>query len=88
MPFLGALAGCSARRSDLYEATVQFYREVVGLKEINKQAPSIGFEFGTNQLWIDNCPGLSQAETWLEIISNDVARAATYLDAAGVVRCD
>ena len=74
--------------SHLYEATVQFYRVVVGLSEIKKHAPSVGFEFGSNQLWIDNVPGLSQAETWLEIITNDIVAAAAHLDAAGVVRCD
>jgi catechol 2,3-dioxygenase-like lactoylglutathione lyase family enzyme len=53
----------------VYEATVQFYRDVLGLKEITKHAPSVGFEFGSNQLWIDRVPGMSQAETWLEVIS-------------------
>jgi catechol 2,3-dioxygenase-like lactoylglutathione lyase family enzyme len=72
----------------LYDATVHFYKNVVGLKEITAHAPSVGFEFGSNQLWIDNVAGLSQAETWLEIITNDIAAAAAHLEAAGVVRCD
>jgi catechol 2,3-dioxygenase-like lactoylglutathione lyase family enzyme len=72
----------------LYEATVQFYRDVLGLKEITKHAPSVGFEFGSNQLWIDRVPGMSQAETWLEVITNDIAVASEKLKAAGVVRCD
>lgn len=72
----------------LYEATVQFYRDVLGLKEITKHAPSVGFEFGSNQLWIDRVPGMSQAETWLEVITNDIAAASEKLKAAGVVRCD
>jgi hypothetical protein len=45
----------------LYEATVQFYRSVLGHKEITKHAPSVGFEFGSNNLWIDRVPGISQA---------------------------
>ena len=72
----------------LYEATIQFYRDVLGLKEITKHAPSVGFEFGSNQLWIDSVPGISQAETWLEVITDDIAAASEYLCAASVVRCD
>ncbi|HWP91435.1 MAG TPA: hypothetical protein VNN20_04460 [Thermodesulfobacteriota bacterium] len=47
-----------------------------------------GFEFGANQLWIDRVPGLSQAEIWLELITNDVSAASEHLKSAGVVRCD
>jgi catechol 2,3-dioxygenase-like lactoylglutathione lyase family enzyme len=72
----------------VYEATLRFYRDVLGLKEIKKHAPSVGFEFGSNNLWIDCVPGISQAETWLEVITNDLASASEHLKAAGVVRCD
>jgi catechol 2,3-dioxygenase-like lactoylglutathione lyase family enzyme len=72
----------------VYEATLRFYRDVLGLKEITKHAPSVGFEFGSNNLWLDRVPGLSQAETWLEIVTNDIAAASAHLEAAGVVRCD
>jgi catechol 2,3-dioxygenase-like lactoylglutathione lyase family enzyme len=72
----------------LYEATILFYRSVLGLKEITKHPPSIGFEFGFNNLWIDCVAGISQAETWLEVVTNDIAAAANHLAAAGVVRCD
>lgn len=72
----------------LWEATVWFYRDVVGLKEIKKHAPAVGFEFGASQLWIDRVPDLSQAEIWLELITNDVSAASDHLKSAGVVRCD
>lgn len=72
----------------LYEATIQFYRDVLGFKEVMKHAPSVGFEFGANNLWIDRVPSLSQAETWLEVITNDIEAASKHLKAAGVVRCD
>jgi catechol 2,3-dioxygenase-like lactoylglutathione lyase family enzyme len=72
----------------LFEATVQFYRDVLGLKEITKHAPSVGFEFGANNLWLDRVPGISQAEIWLEVVTNDIAAASEQLNAAGVVRCD
>jgi catechol 2,3-dioxygenase-like lactoylglutathione lyase family enzyme len=71
-----------------YDATVRFYRDVLGLAEFATQAGSVSFEFGPNRLWIDRAPTMSQAETWLEIVTNDLATAADDLAAAGVVRCD
>jgi catechol 2,3-dioxygenase-like lactoylglutathione lyase family enzyme len=71
-----------------YEATIQFYRDVLGLPEITKHAPSVGFEFGANNLWIDRVPGISQAEIWLEAVTDDIASASEHLQSAGVVRCD
>ena len=72
----------------LYEATIQFYGEVLGLKEITTHAPSVGFEFGSNNLWIDRVTGISQAEIWLEVVTNDLDTASALLAEAGVVRCD
>ena len=74
--------------SPLYEATVQFYRDVVGLKVLEQHAPSVVFEFGGNQLWIDDVPALSQAELWLELTTNDLAAAADHLQVNNVVRRD
>lgn len=71
-----------------YEATVGFYRDVVGLERLEEHLPAVVFRFGSNQLWIDRMPGLSQAEIWLELVADDVAAAAEHLAAAGVVRCD
>ena len=50
----------------------QFYRDVLGLKVLENHLPAVGFEFGSNQLWIDRVTGLSQAELWLEIVTDDV----------------
>jgi catechol 2,3-dioxygenase-like lactoylglutathione lyase family enzyme len=72
-----------------HEATVRFYRDVLGLEQIDGPAgTAIGFKFGANNLWIDRVPGMSQAELWLEIVTNDTAEAARVLADAGVVRCD
>lgn len=71
-----------------YEATVGFYRDVLGLPEVTAHRPAVVFEFGSNQLWIDREPGVSQAELWLEIQANDVDAAKQYLADARVVRCD
>ena len=72
----------------LYQETIRFYRHTLGLKEIEEQSPSVVFEFGRNNLWIDCAPGLSQAEIWLETVTNDIPSAAEHLKAAGVTRCD
>lgn len=71
-----------------YEATIQFYRDVLGFEELTEHAPSVGFKFGSNNLWIDRVPGISQAETWLEVVTNDLDSASTHLHEAGIVRCD
>jgi len=71
-----------------YEATVRFYRDVLGLKRLENHPPEVGFEFGGCQLWIDRVPSLSQAEVWLEIATDDIAAAAKHFSGAGVVRCD
>jgi hypothetical protein len=71
-----------------YEATVTFYKDVLGLKEITAHAPAVGFEFGSKNLWIDRVPGMSQAETWLEIVTDDIEAAAEYLKSKAIARCD
>ena len=74
--------------SHQYEATVAFYRDVVGLKPFTAKAPAIGFELGPNRLWIDEAPAMSQAEIWLELFPGDHRAALGHLEASGVVRCD
>jgi hypothetical protein len=71
-----------------YEATLAFYRDVIGLKPVEGKSPATGFELGPNRLWIDEAPGMSQAEVWLELFSDDFPSAAARLAKAGVVRCD
>ncbi|MGY2081396.1 hypothetical protein [Modestobacter sp. SYSU DS0657] len=76
-----------------WEQTVRFYRETVGLPEIENPfesgPPSVGFQFGANRLWIDRVPGVSQAEIWLQLTCDDPAAAAQHVAAAeGVARCD
>ncbi|MBZ9848468.1 hypothetical protein LB565_10790 [Mesorhizobium sp. CA14] len=74
--------------SHQYEATIAFYRDVVGLKPFTAKAPAIGFELGPNRLWIDEAPMMSQAEVRLELFTPDFKSAASHLAKAGVVRCD
>lgn len=72
----------------LYEPTIRFYRDLVGLPIIDSLAPSVVFQFGANWLWIDPVEGLSQAEIWLELNTADVGEAASRLNRTGVVRRD
>jgi hypothetical protein len=75
----------------LWEATVRFYRDVVGLDVIEHPPtvpPSVCFKFGANRLWVDRVDGFSQAEIWLELNSADVRGAALHLASHGIVRRD
>ena len=72
-----------------YEATVRFYRDILRLEQIGDAGDATtSFRFGANRLWIDNVPSMSQAELWLELVTEDTAAAAQVLANAGVVRCD
>jgi len=72
----------------LWDVTVRFYQDVVGLRVIEHpptEPPSACFEFGANQLWMDRVAGLSQSEMWLELTTADIGAAADRLNSEGVV---
>lgn len=75
-----------------YEQTVAFYRDALGFTEMEDSVPSSTessrFAFGDKILWIDCVPGLSQAELWLEVVTDDVEMAASHLEASGCARRD
>ena len=72
-----------------HDATVRFYRDLLDLEPIDgPEGDAVGFKFGASNLWIDKVPGMSQAELWLEIVTDDTAEATRLLADAGVVRCD
>ena len=72
-----------------FEKTVSFYQNVLGLQREHLKSldplESVVFEFGDKSLWIDNIAGLSQAEIWLEIVSEDIDKARKYLQAQDCV---
>lgn len=76
----------------LWDETVRFYRDVIGLPVIenpfDQGPPGVGFEFGANRLWIDRVISCSQTEIWLQLTSDDTATAARHLESSEVVRCD
>lgn len=73
-----------------YRATVRFYRDVLGLKEVTPDGPgnTPRFAFGDKVLWLDCVPGMSQAEIWLEIVTSDADGAARHLEGQGCHRRD
>ena len=54
-----------------FEATVGFYRDVVGLEQLQSSEGSIAFHFGRLRLWIDRCPHLNRSEVWLQLVTDD-----------------
>ncbi len=74
--------------ADQFDATVQFYRDVIGLRQIKKHLPSFVFDFNGKNLWIDKMDNLPRAEIWLEIRVDDVKTAAGYLKSHKVQRRD
>jgi catechol 2,3-dioxygenase-like lactoylglutathione lyase family enzyme len=74
-----------------WEATVGFYRDVLGLRVLDgppTEPKSVSFEFGPNRLWIDRVEGMSQAELWLELNASDVGGAAELIASSGIDRRD
>jgi hypothetical protein len=71
-----------------YDATVRFYADIMGLSRLLNYAPDVVFEFGDKNLWLDKVDGLSQAETWFEVCTDDLDAAAAHLNGHGVVRRD
>jgi catechol 2,3-dioxygenase-like lactoylglutathione lyase family enzyme len=76
--------------SRLFERTVAFYRDVIGLPvlQAGDGGQSWVFRFGALRLWIDNVPAMTQPELWLEVRTDDLPAAEACLKAHGVVRCD
>ena len=71
-----------------FEETERCYVETVGLPVVSRTASSVELEFGPNRLWLDRVPTVSQAEIWLEIVTDDLSAAQQRLHTAGVTRCD
>ena len=75
-----------------YDAMVHFYRDVLGLELADvvsdDSIESVTFRFGDKNLWLDKVSSISQAEIWLEIVTDDIEAAASYLAEQGCVRRD
>ncbi len=73
-----------------YESTVGFYRDVVELRELTVIGSDTTprFEFGDKVLWLDCEARISQAEIWLEIVTDNIEMASEYLAEQGCDRRD
>ncbi|MFX0033695.1 MAG: VOC family protein [Candidatus Hodarchaeota archaeon] len=72
----------------LYNQTIEFYRDILGLKVIEETRNGFQFKFGEVNLYIDKVEHLSQAELWLEIHVNSVELASKYFAAKKITRYD
>jgi catechol 2,3-dioxygenase-like lactoylglutathione lyase family enzyme len=71
-----------------FEKAVSFYRDILGLRQLKRPGPSPAFDFGGKTLWLDKVDALSQAEVWLEVVTDDVQAAASHFAGLGIVRRD
>ena len=75
-----------------FDDTVIFYRDILGFEHVENTSPdtitSARFRFGDKLLWIDKCPQLSQAEIWLEVITDDIENASRYFKESNCNRRD
>ena len=71
-----------------YQQTVEFYKDIISLRQIKEYEPETVFKFGDKNLWIDKVNYMSQSEIWLEIECDDINEAEKYLESQGVVRRD
>ncbi len=75
-----------------YDNTVAFYRDILGFEEIQESSPgdikSVTFKFGDKNLWIDKIPSMSQAEIWLEVLTENIEVASKYFEKSGCIRRD
>ena len=70
-----------------FATTVAAYR-ALGLPVLFESDSLVTFEYGPMALHIDRRDGFSQAELWLEFISDDLGEAETALESAGFDRRD
>ena len=68
----------------LWDSTVAFWRDRVGLEVTRRLENSIGLAFGPMTLWLDRVPHQSQTDLWLEVFSDDPDAAMARL--AGPIR--
>jgi catechol 2,3-dioxygenase-like lactoylglutathione lyase family enzyme len=71
-----------------FDATLAFYRDVLGLPVESRGPGTAVVTFGPIRLWLDRVAAVSQAEVWLEIETPSAEAAARLLESAAVVRCD
>ena len=78
--------------SNEFKTTVEFYQTILEFEqtapEPSNESDSVVFKFGDKNLWVDKTPGISHAEIWLEVNTENVDAASSYLKEAGCIRRD
>jgi catechol 2,3-dioxygenase-like lactoylglutathione lyase family enzyme len=72
----------------VYEETVTFYRDTIGLKVLKSDNDNTVFDYGGIRLHLDREPQRSQPEVWLEIEAEDTVAAADRFEEANVPICN
>ena len=72
----------------VFDATLTFYRDTLRLPLLDQYSPSHVVQFGESLLWLDRVESLSQAEVWLQILTDDTAAAKEHFARSSVTRCD
>ena len=71
-----------------YDKTIQFYNDILGFELTSYFHENKGIShycrFGTLTLWLDRVEHFSQTDIWLELNTDDIDQARTYLDEYGI----
>ncbi len=62
-----------------YDATISFYKDLIGLELLEETESSTVFNFGSINLWIDKVSNLSHPDVWLELHTDDINKTNQYL---------
>jgi len=65
-----------------FAETVAFYRDILRLPYLGQRDTSHVFQFGAMRLWLDEVPGYSQVDVWLELRTDDLEGAVAHLTTA------
>ncbi|MBT8352165.1 MAG: hypothetical protein KJO26_13165 [Deltaproteobacteria bacterium] len=75
-----------------FDGTVAFYRDILCFEEVTLSSSddieSATFKFGDKNLWIDKVTGISQAEVWFEVVTEDIKVASEYFEKNNCTRRD
>lgn len=72
----------------VYAQTLSFYKEVLKLPILSEKEEGAAVDFGGFTLHLDRVPLQSQTDIWLQVRTDDVAAAKTYLAEQGIATCN
>ena len=72
----------------LYEDTLAFYRDTLGMPVLEERDDGALVQFGPIRLHLDRLPRQSQTDIWLQVVTPDTAAAAQHLARHGIEPCN